>query len=94
MCTCVLCVLVYVCMYVCACVCVCVCVCCEQRRLVKRQLASDVTIVLVAQLKMAYVHSDINTCDRRQVCKSCGQDTELDELGTVYKLGGKSEKRS
>ena len=29
---------------------------------------------------MAYIHSDINTCDSGQDCKSCDQDTELHEL--------------
>ena len=38
---------------------------------------------------MTYIHSDIDTCDRRQVCKSCGQDTELHEL---YQLGKSGEK--
>ena len=41
---------------------------------------SDVTEVLIAQLKMAYIHSDIGTCDHGQVCKSCSQDTELHGL--------------
>ena len=36
-----------------------------------------------------YIHSDIDTCDRRQVYKSCGQDMELHEL---YKLGKPGEK--
>ena len=44
---------------------------------------SDVTSVLIALLKMAYIHSDINTCDCGQVCKSFGQDTELHELVPV-----------
>ena len=46
----------------------------------------DITNVLIARLKIAYIHSDIDTCDRRQVCKSFGQDMELDELVTAYKL--------
>ena len=54
---------------------------------------SDNTNVLIAQLKMAYIHSDIDIYDRGQVCKSFGQDTELHELVTVYKLGGKPGKR-
>ena len=50
---------------------------------------SDFTKVLIVQLNMAYIHSDINTCDCGQVCKSCGQDTELHEL---YKLGKPGKK--
>ena len=38
---------------------------------------------------MAYIHSNTNTCDHGQVCKSCGQDTEV----TVYKLGGRTWKK-
>ena len=38
---------------------------------------------------MVYIHSDIDTYDRGQVCKSCGQDTEQHEL---YKLGEPGEK--
>ena len=38
---------------------------------------------------MAYIHSDINTRDLGQVCKSCGQDMEPYEL---YKLGKPGEK--
>ena len=45
---------------------------------------SDISKVLIAQLKMACELSDIVTCDCGQVCKPCGQDTELHEL---YKLG-------
>ena len=47
------------------------------------------TKVLIVQLKMAYIRSDINTCDSRQVCKSCGR---IRSCVTVYKLGGKPEK--
>ena len=36
---------------------------------------------------MAYIHSDIDTCDCGQVCKSCGQDTELHELYKLSKPG-------
>ena len=50
---------------------------------------SDVSKVLIAQLKMAYIHNDIDTCDLGQVCKSCGQNMELHE---VYKLGKPGEK--
>ena len=49
---------------------------------------SDVTKILIAQLKVVYIHSDIDTCDRGQVCKSCGQDMELHRL---YKLGKPGE---
>ena len=34
------------------------------------------------------MHSNIDTCDRGQVCNSCGKDTELHEL---YKLGKPGE---
>ena len=50
---------------------------------------SDVNKVLIVQLKMVYIRSDIDTCDRGLVCKSCGQDMELHEL---YKLGKPGEK--
>ena len=50
---------------------------------------SDITKVLIVQLKMAYIHSNINTCDRGQVCKSCGR---IRSCMTVYKLGGKPGK--
>ena len=49
----------------------------------------DVTKVLIVQLKMAYIHSYIDTCDRGQVCKSFGR---IRSCVTVYKLGGKCEK--
>ena len=42
---------------------------------------SDVTQVLIAQLK---IHSDIDTCDRGQACKSFGQDMGLHELVTRW----------
>lgn len=38
---------------------------------------------------MAYI--DIDNRDYGLLCKSCGQDAELHELVTVYKLGGKLE---
>ena len=47
---------------------------------IKHQQVSDVTKVLIVQLKMA---CDIDTYGRAQVCKSCDQDTELHELVTV-----------
>ena len=37
---------------------------------------------------ITYTHSNIDTCDHEQVCKSCGQDMELREL---YKLGKPGE---
>ena len=49
----------------------------------------DVTKALIVQLKMAYIHSNIDTCDRGQVCKSSGR---IWSCVTVYKLGGKREK--
>ena len=38
---------------------------------------SDVTKVLIAQVNMVCINNDIDTFDHGQVCKSCGQDTEL-----------------
>ena len=49
----------------------------------------DVTKVLIAQLKMAYIHSDIDTCDRGQ-CVNLA--TRIRSCVTVYKLGDKPEK--
>ena len=50
-------------------------------RIIKRQQVSDVTKVLIVQLKMVYMHSDIDididTYDCGQVNKSCGQDMDL-----------------